>query len=79
MRLSEVLDRLNSLEKNSFIKIIDSLTNESPKNKKEIDRILAQNDGDLKHADSLNVSRVFQLLDLEYQKPLSLPQLLGQV
>lgn len=70
MRLSEVLDRLNSLEKNSFIKIIDSLTNESPKNKREIDRILAQNDGDLKHADSLNVSRVFQLLDLEYQKHL---------
>lgn len=70
MRLEKVLDQLSSLEKNSFIKLIDNLINESPKNKKEIEKILAQNEGDLKSADSLNISKIFSLLEIEYSKQL---------
>jgi len=66
MILEKVLDQLNSLEKNSFIKIIDNMINDSPKNKREIEKILAQNEGDLKSADSINISKIFSLLEEEY-------------
>lgn len=66
MILEKVLDQLNSIEKNSFIKIIDNLINDSPKNKREIEKILAQNEGDLKSADSVIISKTFSLLEVEY-------------
>jgi len=71
MNLEKVLDQLNSLEKNSFIKIIDNLIIESLKNKREIEKILAQNDGDLKNADSTNISKIFSLLEEEYYQHLA--------
>ncbi len=63
MKLTNVLDRLNSLEKNSFIKIIDNLISEGPVNKKEIDLILTQSDGQLKNVDNENISKVFELVN----------------
>lgn len=66
MKLEKILDNLNSLEKNSFLKIIDSLINEKPKNAKEIDKILTDASGDLKAMDSINISRVFNLLADEF-------------
>jgi hypothetical protein len=39
MKLEKILDNVNSLEKNSFLKIIDSIKSCNPKNSKEIDKI----------------------------------------
>ena len=58
MKLAIVLDGLNSLEKNSFIKIIDNIITESNVNKKEIDSILTQSEGQLKNVDNENISKV---------------------
>ena len=71
MILEKVLDQLNSIEKNSFIKIIDNLINDSPKNKREIEKILAQNEGDLKSADNVIISKIFSLLEVEYSTHLT--------
>ena len=40
MKLEKILDKLGSLEKNSFIKIIDNILLKNPKNAKDIDMIL---------------------------------------
>lgn len=39
MKLEKILDRLGSIEKNSFIKIIDNIISKNPKNPKEINKI----------------------------------------
>mgnify|MGYP000294775491 CR=1 FL=1 len=39
MKLEKILDKLGSLEKNSFIKIIDNIISKNPKNGKEIEKI----------------------------------------
>ena len=36
MKLEKILDKLDSIEKNSFIKIIDNIISKNPKNEKEI-------------------------------------------
>ena len=41
MKLEKILDKLGSLEKNSFIKIIDNIISKNPKNGKEIEKILS--------------------------------------
>jgi hypothetical protein len=41
MKLEKILDNLNSLEKNSFIKIIDNIIGNGAKNSKEIDKIIS--------------------------------------
>lgn len=41
MKLEKILENVNSLEKNSFLKIIDNIKSGSPKNSKEIDKILS--------------------------------------
>lgn len=61
MKLEKILDKLGSLEKNPFIKIIDSIISKSPKNAKEIDQILSAADKGLKSVDSQNISRIFAL------------------
>lgn len=48
MKLEKILNLLNSLEKNSFLKIIDGIISESPKNAKEIDVILSEGTKELK-------------------------------
>ncbi len=66
MKLIRILDDLGSLEKNSFIKIIDSIISEEPKNKKQIDKILNNSDGGLKSADSQIIFNIFKLVENEF-------------
>ena len=54
MKLEKILENLNSLEKNSFIKIIDNIIVNNPKNQKVIDKLLADCDqSGLKNVDNV--------------------------
>lgn len=66
MRLEKILDKLGSLEKNSFIKIIDHIISKNPKNFKEIEKILSSSDKGLKSVDNINVSNIFNLISDEF-------------
>ena len=66
MKLEKILDKLGSLEKNSFIKIIDNIISKNPKNFKEIDSILSSKDKVLKTVDSQNVTKIFELIRNEF-------------
>ena len=68
MKLEKILDKLGSLEKNAFIKIIDNIISKSPKNKKEINKILSSTEKGLKSVDSQNIAKVFTLTSNEFQK-----------
>jgi hypothetical protein len=68
MKLEKILDKLGSLEKNSFIKIIDHIISKNPKNSKEIEKILSSSDKGLKSVDNLNVSNIFSLTSKEFTK-----------
>jgi hypothetical protein len=71
MKLEKILDNLGSLEKNSFIKIIDNIiSNDStrPKKIKEINKILSSSDKGLKSFDSQNISRIFSFIEEEFSK-----------
>ncbi len=67
MKLENILDRLGSIEKNSFIKIIDTIISKSPKNEKEINKILSSSDKGLKSVDNQNISKIFALTQEEFQ------------
>lgn len=66
MKLEKILDNLNSFEKNSFIKIIDGIVANKPKNYKDIAKILSN--GGLKDADSVVISKVFGLVEDEFSQ-----------
>lgn len=67
MKLEKILENVNSLEKNPFLKVIDNIKSCNPKNNKEIDKILSDNSsGDLKSVDSINIARVFNLVKNEF-------------
>jgi hypothetical protein len=66
MKLEKILDNVNSLEKNSFLKIIDTIKSSNPKNSKEIDKILSDTNNDLKSVDSINIVKVFNLVKNEF-------------
>lgn len=68
MRLEKILDKLGSLEKNSFIKIIDQIISKNPKNKQEIEKILSLTDKGLKSVDSLHISNIFSLTSDEFSE-----------
>ena len=68
MKLHRILDQLNSFEKNSFLKIIDTLLASKPKNAKEIERLLSSGSRDIKSADHQNIAAVFALLEDEFVK-----------
>ncbi len=68
MKLEKILDLLNSFEKNSFLKIIDSIISENPKISGQIDKILIDGSKDLKNLDNLNVSKVFSVVENEFKK-----------
>lgn len=68
MRLEKILDKLGSLEKNSFIKIIDNIISKNPKNIKEIEKILISADKGLKSVDNQNVSNIFELTSNDFSK-----------
>ncbi len=68
MKLEKILDKLGSLEKNSFIKIIDNIISKQPKNYKEIEKILSSTDKGLKSVDNQNISKIFLLISDEFKK-----------
>lgn len=68
MKLEIVLNYLNSFEKNSFLKVIDSIISNKPKNLNAINKILNQLDGRLKNADNQSVSQVLKLVEAEYSQ-----------
>jgi len=68
MKLEKILDSINSLEKNSFLKIVDNIIASSPKKIKEIDKILSGNNNELKSCDNTNISKVFNLITDEFTK-----------
>ncbi len=68
MKLEKILDLLNSFEKNSFLKIIDSIISENPKISGQIDKILIDGSKDLKNLDNLNVSKVFSVVENDFKK-----------
>ncbi len=68
MKLEKILDKLNSFEKNAFLKIIDNILAEKPKNAKKIDVLLSEGNRDLKSIDNINIAKVFNLVDEEFSK-----------
>lgn len=68
MKLEKILDNLNSFEKNSFLKIIDSILADQPKNAKAVEKILSETSKDLKAIDSQNIAKVFSLLETEFKE-----------
>ncbi|WP_452218891.1 hypothetical protein [Lacinutrix undariae] len=68
MKLEKILDKLGSLEKNSFIKVIDNIISRNPKNSKAIDKILSVSDKGLKSVDNQNIAKVFALTSNEFQE-----------
>ena len=66
MKLYSVLDKINSLEKNSFLKIIDNIISNNPKNISEIEEILSESNNNLKSVDNINISKVFDLITDEF-------------
>jgi hypothetical protein len=71
MKLEKILDKLGSIEKNSFIKIIDNIISNSSQNAKEIDRILSNADKGLKSVDNQNIAKIFKLTESDFSKHLS--------
>ena len=54
---------------NSFIKIIDNIIANSPKNSKAIDKILAETDNTgLKSLDNVIISKIFSLIETEFSQ-----------
>ncbi|WP_159024088.1 hypothetical protein [Formosa sp. L2A11] len=67
MKLEKILDKLGSIEKNSFIKIIDNIISKNPKHNKEIDKILSSTEKGLKSVDNQNISKIFNLIEAEFK------------
>ncbi|MCD4664399.1 MAG: hypothetical protein K8R68_03945 [Bacteroidales bacterium] len=66
MKLEKILDKVNSFEKNAFLKIIDNIISGNPKNIKEIDKILSDSIKDLKSVDNINITKVLNLITDEF-------------
>ncbi|ODS42735.1 MAG: hypothetical protein MSIBF_05415 [Candidatus Altiarchaeales archaeon IMC4] len=68
MKLEKILDQLNSIEKNRFLVIIEKISGEC-QNSKEIEKILSDtNKNSIKEADSINIARVFNLIEREFSE-----------
>lgn len=73
MKLEKILDNLNSLEKNSFIKIIDNILVTGAKNSKAIEKIIAESDkSGLKNLDNVVLSKIFDLVENEFSQLIKL-------
>ena len=65
MKLEKILERLNSLEKGQFLKIINNLSSEE-KNNPKLEAILSCADSNLKNADAIQVTQAFEALSDKY-------------
>lgn len=68
MKLERILDQLNSFEKNSFLRIVTKIIDESPQNSKEIEKILSDTNKNLKNVDNINIAKVFNLIEREFSE-----------
>lgn len=68
MKLEYILNYLNSFEKNAFLRIVDTIISNNPKNNKKIDKILSELDGHLKNADNQSVAKVLNLVSEEFSQ-----------
>lgn len=68
MRISEILEKVNTFEKNNFLRVVDQVISQKPKNFKKVEKILSQIDGQIKNADNLSVENVFLLIENEYKE-----------
>lgn len=68
MKLEKILDKLGSIEKNSFIKIIDNIISQNPKKHKEIQKVLNSTDKSIKSVDNQNVAEIFSLVSDEFKE-----------
>lgn len=67
MKLEKILDKLNTIEKISFSKILDSIISNRPKRYREVDKILNNySDRELRKLDSHIVAKVFSFVEDEY-------------
>lgn len=66
MKLEQILNYVNSFEKNPFLKVIDGIISNKPKEHKEVDRILNELDGQIKNADNKSVSQILNLVEDEF-------------
>jgi len=66
MKLEQILNYVNSFEKNPFLKVIDSIISNNPKEHKEVDRILNELDGQIKNADNKSVAQILNLVEDEF-------------
>ena len=65
MKLEKILERLNSLEKGQFLKIINNLS-AAEKNNPELEAILSRSDSNLKNADAVQVAQAFETLSSRF-------------
>lgn len=69
MKLEKILENLNSLEKNSFIKCIDNILANGAKNAKQIEKIISESDkSGLKNLDNVVISKIFGLVEKEFSQ-----------
>ncbi|MHC3994750.1 hypothetical protein ACXWTF_07955 [Thiomicrolovo sp. ZZH C-3] len=71
MQLIDILDRVNSFEKNAFLKIIDNIISNGNVDHKAIDKVFLSSDKDLKNTDIKNIVKIFQIVEDEYEAHLS--------
>lgn len=70
MRLLKIIDKVNQIEKTSFLNILDEFSNELRKTNPEIDKILSEGEGQLKNVDDNNIVNLFNLLRDNYSSHL---------
>ncbi|MDD6363827.1 MAG: hypothetical protein PUA47_00555 [Bacteroidales bacterium] len=65
MKLEKILEKLNSLEKGQFLKVINNLS-AVEKNNPKLDAILNNSESNLKNADAIQVAQAFEALTASY-------------
>ena len=65
MKLEKIIEKLNSLEKGQFLKIINNLSS-AEKNNPKLEAILSKADSNLKNADAVQVTQAFEALADRY-------------
>ncbi len=68
MRLLKIFDKVNQIEKSSFLKVVDNLSNENRRSNKAINAILSQHDGQIKQIDDADIVKLFQLTKEDFAK-----------
>jgi hypothetical protein len=67
MRLNDVLNIVNQIEKSAFLKILDGFCSDLRKSKPKIDQILTEGEGQLKNVDNENIVNLYYLLIPKYK------------